>query len=101
MKLNTKKSRLTTCPSEVAQKDLQLSGIGFTAFLVKGGMRMRGLLYVLFAALYLLTTFFGLGPVLLADGSTRERVLTLIVVLLIYAAITVWLRFILKRLSRR
>ncbi|MGN7760711.1 DUF6954 family protein [Paenibacillus sp. 22594] len=62
---------------------------------------MRGLLYVLFAILYLLTTFFGLGPVLFADGSAKERTLTLIVVLVIYAAITVWLRFILKRLRRR
>ncbi|MNO18900.1 hypothetical protein D3C76_86210 [compost metagenome] len=62
---------------------------------------MRGLLYVLFALLYILTTFFGLGPVLFADGSAGERVLTLIVVLLIYGAITVWLRFILKRLRRR
>ncbi|OKP89051.1 hypothetical protein [Paenibacillus sp. P32E] len=62
---------------------------------------MRGLLYVLFAILYLLTTFFVLGPVLFADGSAKERTLTLIVVLVIYAAITVWLRIILKRLRRR
>ncbi|MNR65135.1 hypothetical protein D3C85_1880540 [compost metagenome] len=51
--------------------------------------------------LYILITFFGLGPVLFADGSARERVLTLIVVLLIYAAVTVGLRIILKRLRRR
>lgn len=62
---------------------------------------MRGLVYVLFAILYLLTTFFGLGPVLFADGSAKERTLTLIVVLVFYAAITVGLRFILKRLRRR
>ncbi|MEC0172684.1 DUF6954 family protein [Paenibacillus graminis] len=62
---------------------------------------MRGLLYALFAVLYILITFFGLGPVLFADGSARERVLTLIVVLLIYAAVTAGLRIILKRLRRR
>lgn len=62
---------------------------------------MRGLLYALFAVLYILITFFGLGPVLFADGSAGERVLTLIVVLLIYAAVTVGLRIILKRLRRR
>jgi hypothetical protein len=58
------------------------------------------LLYVLFAILYLLTTFFGLGPVLFADGSAKERILTLIVVLLIYTAITVWMRSLLKRLGK-
>ncbi|WP_379142783.1 DUF6954 family protein [Paenibacillus sp. sgz500992] len=61
---------------------------------------MRVLLYVLFAILYLLTTFFGLGPVLFADGSVKERILTLIVVLLIYTAITVWMRSLLKRLGK-
>ncbi|AIQ17404.1 hypothetical protein NSS79_11935 [Paenibacillus sp. FSL L8-0436] len=61
---------------------------------------MRVLLYVLFAILYLLTTFFGLGPVLFADGSAKERILTLIVVLLIYTAITVWMRSLLKRLGK-
>lgn len=62
---------------------------------------MRGMLYILFALLYILTTFFGLGPVLLADGSLRERMITLIVVLLIYAVITVGLRSVLKRLTKR
>lgn len=61
---------------------------------------MRMLLYVLFAILYLLTTFFGLGPVLFADGSAKERTLTLIVVLLIYTAITVWMRSLLKRMGK-
>ncbi|MEK5236354.1 hypothetical protein NST99_11760 [Paenibacillus sp. FSL L8-0470] len=61
---------------------------------------MRMLLYVLFAILYLLTTFFGLGPVLFADGSAKERTLTLIVVLLIYTAITVWMRSLLKRVGK-
>lgn len=61
---------------------------------------MRMLLYVLFAILYLLTTFFGMGPVLFADGSAKERTLTLIVVLLIYTAITVWMRSLLKRVGK-
>jgi len=58
-------------------------------------------LYILFAVLYALTTFFGLGPVLLADGSDRERLVTLVVVLLIYAAITFMLRILLKRRHKR
>lgn len=62
---------------------------------------MRGLLVTLFAVLYMLITFFGLGPVLFADGSARERVLTLTVVLLIYTAVTLAFRLILKRMRRR
>ncbi|WP_167345616.1 DUF6954 family protein [Paenibacillus riograndensis] len=49
----------------------------------------------------MLITFFGLGPVLFADGSARERVLTLIVVLLIYTAVILAFRLILKRMRRR
>lgn len=61
---------------------------------------MKWLLYILFALLYLMVTFFGLGPVLFADGSTAERVVTLVVVLLIYVLITLCLRSVLKRLNR-
>ncbi|CAH1190149.1 hypothetical protein PAECIP111892_00030 [Paenibacillus auburnensis] len=62
---------------------------------------MKWLLYILFALLYLIVTFFGLGPVLFADGSTTERMVTLVVVLLIYVLITFWLRNVLKRLRNR
>lgn len=62
---------------------------------------MRWIIYILFAILYGLTTLYGLGPVLLADGLFRERMLTLAIVLLIYAGITWWLRSLLKRLGRR
>lgn len=51
---------------------------------------------ILFVALFLLITFFGIGPVLFADGSDRERMITFLVVLLIYA---IW--FILLTLWRR
>ncbi|MGM9988693.1 MAG: DUF6954 family protein [Bacillaceae bacterium] len=36
---------------------------------------------------YIIVTFFGLGPILLADGSFQERALTLGVVLLLYILI--------------
>ncbi|MNN28359.1 hypothetical protein D3C81_1419250 [compost metagenome] len=62
---------------------------------------MKWLLYILFALLYLIVTFFGLGPVLFADGSAAERTVTLVVVLLIYVLITLWLRSVLKRLRNR
>ncbi|MBO1264107.1 hypothetical protein J3A84_03485 [Proteiniclasticum sp. SCR006] len=51
---------------------------------------------ILFVALFLLITFFGIGPVLFADGSDRERLITFLVVLFIY---TIW--FILLTLWRR
>ena len=51
-----------------------------------------------FVVLYLLVTCFGLGPVLLADGTTEERIVTFLTVLLIYAVLTLVFRFLLKRL---
>jgi len=46
---------------------------------------MKILVYGLILIAFLLVTFFGLGPVLLADGTMAERLATLAVVLLIYA----------------
>ncbi len=47
-------------------------------------MFMKYLMYTVLIAAALLVTFFGLGPVLLADGSLTERVITLLVVVLCY-----------------
>ncbi|WP_075981894.1 DUF6954 family protein [Bacillus massilinigeriensis] len=49
---------------------------------------MKWLISTIFVLLYLGVTFFGLGPVLLADGSTQERMITLGVVILIYLVLT-------------
>lgn len=49
---------------------------------------MNWLVYFIFIVLYLGVTFFGLGPVLLADGSTEERIITLVLVILIYVLLT-------------
>lgn len=62
---------------------------------------LRILILVLFAAAFLLLTFFGIGPVLLADGSTQERLLTLAVVLLLYALLYGLLRFALRSMGRK
>ena len=62
---------------------------------------MRAVIYTVFVILYTALTFFGLGPVLLADGSNRERLLTLLVVLILYAALTVLLRYVLRIHRRR
>ncbi|NLW21799.1 MAG: hypothetical protein GXY88_00860 [Tissierellia bacterium] len=39
---------------------------------------------IIFIILFLLISFFGMGPVLLADGTFKERMITLLVVLLLY-----------------
>lgn len=45
---------------------------------------MKILFYIIMAAAFGLVTFFGLGPVLMADGGMGERMLTLLVVILLY-----------------
>lgn len=57
----------------------------------------KTIIIIIFALLYLLVTFFGIGPVLMADGSMQERIMTLIVVILIYVFLSVTLRWLLKR----
>lgn len=59
---------------------------------------MKWVIYAVFIVLYLGVTFFGIGPVLLADGSTQERMITLGVVILIYVILTV---ILIKWRSRR
>ncbi|MBC8079234.1 MAG: hypothetical protein H7X86_02740 [Gorillibacterium sp.] len=61
---------------------------------------MRWLVYIIFAVIYLLITFFGIGPVLMADGSNQERIITLLIVLVIYVLVTLALRFIIKKMDR-
>ena len=61
---------------------------------------MKWLIYTIFIILYLLVTFFGLGPVLFADGSNLERIITLAIVLIIYLLLTILLRFIIKKINR-
>lgn len=59
---------------------------------------MKAVVWCGFVVLFALVTFFGLGPVLFADGSDRERALTFAVVLLIYGLLGGGLALILKRL---
>jgi membrane protein DedA with SNARE-associated domain len=65
---------------------------------------MKGFMYLLFVLLYAGVTFFGLGPVLFADGSMQERMITLAVVIVIYVVLTVllvaWRRWSRSRSSR-
>ncbi|MDF2674857.1 MAG: hypothetical protein K0R09_3125 [Clostridiales bacterium] len=50
---------------------------------------VKWLWYVCLAVVSLLVTFFGIGPVVFADGGMGERVLTLAVVIVIYIVIGV------------
>ena len=61
---------------------------------------MRWFIYPIFIILYLLVTFFGLGPVLFADGSNLERIITFAIVLVIYLFLTMALRFLIKKINR-
>jgi hypothetical protein len=58
---------------------------------MKGMFIMKWLIYFIFIIIYMGVTFFGLGPVLFADGTIQERVMTLGVVLGIYAFLTILL----------
>jgi uncharacterized membrane protein len=52
---------------------------------------------VVFVPIYLLLTFFGLGPVLFADGSNSERLATFLVVVGLYILVTCILWYLLKK----
>jgi hypothetical protein len=62
---------------------------------------MRLVICIIFAILFILVTFFGLGPVLMADGSAGERAATLAVVIILYALLALMLRFLIKRMKKR
>jgi hypothetical protein len=46
---------------------------------------MKFLVHALFIILILLVTFFGLGPVLFADGVIQERIWTAGIIMVLYA----------------
>lgn len=56
-----------------------------------GGIYIKSaFVYIILIVIFLLVTFFGLGPVFFADGTLRERMITLAVVVLIYL-ILIWI----------
>lgn len=52
---------------------------------------------IVFILLFALVTLFGLGPVLMADGTFQERMLTLLIVLVIYALLILGFRYWIRR----
>lgn len=59
----------------------------------------KTLAYIVLLAAFILVTFFGLGPVILADGSRAERVGTFFVVLILYAILAVLYRIIRNKMK--
>jgi uncharacterized membrane protein YhaH (DUF805 family) len=57
---------------------------------------MKILFYIVMVIAYMLVTFFGLGPVLLADGAMGERMMTLFIVILLYLFLA-WITMRVKR----
>jgi hypothetical protein len=62
---------------------------------------MKWTLYIFFGLLYAVVSFFGIGPILMADGSMQERLFTLLTVVVIYTVLTLLFRWLLKRISRK
>lgn len=58
---------------------------------------MKIIFYIIISVIFILVTFFGLGPVIFADGSMGERVTTLLVVLLLYLILGLITVFLVKR----
>lgn len=56
-------------------------------------------IYTLFIIAFILITFFGIGPVLLADGSSTERGITLAIVILAYVFLILAFRYVRKRIK--
>ncbi|HWL25905.1 MAG TPA: hypothetical protein VNR38_19495 [Ureibacillus sp.] len=62
---------------------------------------MKWMIYVIFFVLFIGVTFFGLGPVLFADGSINERMITTLIVFLIYVVLAFLLIFFIKKINHR
>ncbi|NLY85294.1 MAG: hypothetical protein GX077_02950 [Tissierellia bacterium] len=56
--------------------------------------------HIIFIILFLLISFFGIGPVLMADGTSEERILTLIIVLLIYGIWFLLYRYFIRKMKK-
>ncbi|MDR7000535.1 DUF6954 family protein [Neobacillus niacini] len=62
---------------------------------------MRLLLHAIFIIVLALVTFFGLGPVLLADGGLTERIVTAFIVFILYVVILFFYRKSLRSINKR
>ncbi|NLL80903.1 MAG: hypothetical protein GX231_01200 [Tissierellia bacterium] len=60
---------------------------------------MRTVIHIVFIALLGLVTFFGIGPVLFADGVMTERMITLGIVIGVYIFIILVYKGLLRRIK--
>ncbi|NLX62233.1 MAG: hypothetical protein GXZ06_06990 [Tissierellia bacterium] len=54
---------------------------------------IRWLGNTVFIILFALVTFFGIGPVLMADGTLKERLITLGIIIIIYIILALAFRY--------
>lgn len=59
----------------------------------------RVLIHTIFIIGFSFITFFGIGPVLFADGTMNERIITLIIVILIYIIWSWVYRYFIRRIG--
>ena len=60
-------------------------------------MFIKYLGYTVIIIVGILLTFFGIGPVIFADGSMQERLLTLLVILILYVLLGILLAYWMRR----
>ncbi|MDR7073963.1 DUF6954 family protein [Fictibacillus barbaricus] len=58
---------------------------------------MKIILRIMFSIAFLLVAFFGLGPVLFADGTAGERIVTLVVVIMIFILLYILYKWAIKK----
>lgn len=61
---------------------------------------MRILIIVISTVLFLLLTFFGFGPVLFADGSMQERIITAAIVFILMVGVALLTKWSLKKFPK-
>ena len=61
---------------------------------------MRILIIVISTVLFLLLTFFGFGPVVFADGSMQERIITAAIVLILMISVLLGSKWMLKKFPK-
>jgi hypothetical protein len=66
-----------------------------------GGGEVKFLVHAVFIILFLLVTFFGLGPVLYADGVIQERIWTAAIVVAIYALLVLLYTRVIKWMKKK
>lgn len=62
---------------------------------------MKMFVHLIFVILYGLVAFFGIGPILMADGTMSERLLTLVIVIIIFFMLILLHNFFVRKMDRK